>query len=50
MVGSFHLGVGRTGMARRMGWDESCLTLMCPRAQKQTERCHPEETRPPLLF
>lgn len=33
-------------MARRMHWDEPCLTLTCAPAQKQTERCHPEETRP----
>ena len=33
-------------MARRIGWDEPCLTLTCSPAQKQTERCHPDETRP----
>lgn len=33
-------------MARRISWDEPCLTLTCAPAQKQTERCHPEETRP----
>jgi DNA (cytosine-5)-methyltransferase 1 len=43
---SFFLGGGRTGMARRMSWDQPCLTLTCAPAQKQTERCHPEETRP----
>ena len=46
MGGSFHLGGGKTGIARRIGWDEPCLTLTCSPAQKQTERCHPEETRP----
>ncbi|WP_281763387.1 DNA (cytosine-5-)-methyltransferase [Neptunitalea lumnitzerae] len=46
MGGSFHLGGGKTGMARRIGWDEPSLTLTCSPAQKQTERCHPEETRP----
>ncbi len=46
MGGSFYLGGGKTGMARRIGWDEPCLTLTCSPAQKQTERCHPEETRP----
>lgn len=46
MGGSFYLGGGKTGMARRMGWDEPCLTLTCSPAQKQTERCHPDETRP----
>lgn len=43
---SFYSGGGRTGMARRISWDEPCLTLTCSPAQKQTERCHPEETRP----
>jgi len=46
MKKSFYLGGGKTGMARRMSWDEPCLTLTCNPAQKQTERCHPEETRP----
>jgi DNA (cytosine-5)-methyltransferase 1 len=43
---SFYLGGGKTGMARRIGWDEPSLTLTCSPAQKQTERCHPDETRP----
>ena len=43
---SYYLGGGKTGMARRIGWDEPCLTLTCSPAQKQTERCHPDETRP----
>lgn len=46
MQKSFYLGGGKTGMARRMSWDEPCLTLTCAPAQKQTERCHPEENRP----
>ena len=41
----FHEG-GRTGMARRLSMDEPSLTLTCNPAQKQTERCHPHETRP----
>jgi DNA (cytosine-5)-methyltransferase 1 len=41
----FHDG-GKTGMARRLSWDEPSLTLTCNPAQKQTERCHPAETRP----
>lgn len=41
----FHTG-GKTGMARRLSWDEPSLTLTCQPAQKQTERCHPSETRP----
>jgi len=46
MKGSFDLPGGKTGMARRLSWDEPSLTLTCAPAQKQTERCHPEETRP----
>jgi DNA (cytosine-5)-methyltransferase 1 len=40
------LGGGKTGMARRLAWDEPSLTLTCNPAQKQTERCHPQHTRP----
>ena len=46
MQKSYFLGGGKTGMARRLAWDEPSLTLTCAPAQKQTERCHPDETRP----
>lgn len=46
LMGSFHLGGGKTGMARRLALDEPSLTLTCAPAMKQTERCHPIETRP----
>lgn len=46
MGGSWLLGGGKTGMARRLSLDEPSLTLTCSPAQKQTERCHPIETRP----
>lgn len=46
MKGSFLLGGGKTGMARRLSMREPSLTLTCSPAQKQTERCHPLETRP----
>lgn len=46
MGASFYLGGGKTGMARRLSMDEPSLTLTCSPAQKQTERCHPLETRP----
>lgn len=46
MGGSFHLEGGKTGMARRLSLNEPSLTLTCAPAQKQTERCHPTETRP----
>ena len=43
---SYFSGGGRRGMARRIAWDEPCLTLTTSPSQKQTERCHPDETRP----
>jgi DNA (cytosine-5)-methyltransferase 1 len=46
MGGSYYLEGGKTGMARRLSLDEPSLTLTCAPAQKQTERCHPIETRP----
>ena len=46
MQASYYMGGGKTGMARRLSWDTASLTLTCAPAQKQTERCHPEETRP----
>lgn len=46
LKGSYHLDGGKTGMARRLSFDEPSLTLTCAPAQKQTERCHPRETRP----
>lgn len=46
MGASYYMGGGKTGMARRLSWSEPSLTLTCSPAQKQTERCHPSETRP----
>lgn len=46
MGGSWLLEGGKTGMARRLSLDEPSLTLTCSPCQKQTERCHPLETRP----
>lgn len=46
MKGSYYLGGGKRGMARRLSWDEPSLTLTTSPDMKQTERCHPEETRP----
>ncbi|MDC0378294.1 DNA (cytosine-5-)-methyltransferase [Flavobacteriaceae bacterium] len=43
---SFYLGGGKTGMARRLSLNEPSLTVTTSPAQKQTERCHPIETRP----
>jgi DNA (cytosine-5)-methyltransferase 1 len=46
MKGSFYLGGGKTGTARRLSMREPSLTLVTSPAQGQTERCHPLETRP----
>ncbi len=46
MQKSYFMGGGKTGMARRLSYDSPSLTLTCSPAQKQTERCHPEHTRP----
>lgn len=46
MQKSYFMGGGKTGMARRLSYDNPSLTLTCSPAQKQTERCHPEHTRP----
>lgn len=46
MKGSYHLGGGKTGMARRISWNEPSLTILCSPCMKQTDRCHPDETRP----
>jgi DNA (cytosine-5)-methyltransferase 1 len=43
---SFLSGGGKRGIARRLAWDEPSLTLTTSPCQKQTERCHPSETRP----
>lgn len=43
---SYFSGGGRTGMARRISWDEPSLTLTTSPSQKQTERAHPDENRP----
>lgn len=46
LQGSFELGGGKTGIARRLSRFYPSLTIVCTPAQKQTERCHPIETRP----
>jgi DNA (cytosine-5)-methyltransferase 1 len=43
---SLAAGGGKRGIARRLAMDEPSLTLTTSPAQKQTERCHPTETRP----
>ena len=46
MKSTYFMGGGRTGIARRLSWNEAGLTVLCTPAQKQTERCHPDELRP----
>jgi DNA (cytosine-5)-methyltransferase 1 len=46
MAGSYFLGGGKTGLARRLSMKTPSLTIVCAPAMKQTERCHPIETRP----
>lgn len=46
MGGSYFLGGGKTGLARRLSMKKPSLTIVCSPAMKQTERCHPIETRP----
>ena len=42
----FYSGGGKRGLLRKLSWDEPCLTILCSPAQKNTERCHPDENRP----
>lgn len=37
---------GRTGILRRLSFDEPSLTVLTSPSQKQTDRCHPAEARP----
>ena len=46
MKTTYYMSGGRTGIARRLSWDEPGLTVLCSPSQKQTERCHPQEIRP----
>lgn len=46
MGASWYSGGGKRGMARRLNWNEPSLTVTTSPSQKQTERCHPDETRP----
>jgi len=46
MKGCWDLDGGRTGILRRMSLDEPSLTVLTSPSQKQTDRCHPMESRP----
>lgn len=41
---------GKRGVAKRLSWDEPAPTLIKSPVQKQTERCHPERTRPLTVY
>jgi len=46
MLTTFYAKGGRTGIAKRLAFDEPSPTILCSPSQKQTERCHPLEHRP----
>lgn len=46
MKSCWNMGGGRTGILRRLSYDEPSLTVLTSPSQKQTERCHPSEARP----
>ena len=46
MKTTYYASGGRTGIAKRLSWNKPAPTIMCSPIQKQTERCHPTETRP----
>lgn len=46
MKKSFYSGGGKRGIAKRLAMNKASLTLLTSPNQKQTERCHPTETRP----
>ena len=46
MKKSYFSGGGKRGIAKRLDRSKPCLTLTTSPCQKQTEKCHPTETRP----
>lgn len=46
MKSCWFMGGGRTGILRRIGLNEPCLTVLTNPGMKQTDRCHPLEVRP----
>jgi len=43
---SYNSGGGKRGILKRLDMKKPSLTLLTSPSQKQTERCHPKETRP----
>lgn len=46
MKSCWYMGGGRTGILRRLSFDEPSLTVLTTPQMKQTDRCHPTEDRP----
>jgi DNA (cytosine-5)-methyltransferase 1 len=46
MGNSYDSGGGKRGILKRLDMKKPSLTLLTTPSQKQTERCHPKETRP----
>ncbi|MCC8069140.1 MAG: DNA cytosine methyltransferase, partial [Ruminococcus sp.] len=46
MKSCWNMEGGRTGILRRLSYDEPSLTILTTPQMKQTERCHPSEVRP----
>lgn len=46
MKSCWEMGGGRTGILRRLSLEEPSLTVLTSPSQKQTDRCHPNESRP----
>lgn len=46
MGNSYNSGGGKRGVLKRLDMNKPSLTLLTTPSQKQTERCHPIETRP----
>lgn len=42
----FYSEGGKTGILKRLSYNEPSVTLLTSPSQKQTERCHPKECRP----
>lgn len=46
MQSCWFMGGGRTGILRRLSFDEPSLAVLTSPQMKQTDRCHPAEVRP----
>ncbi len=45
-LGEWYKKGSNAQVAKRLSWDEPCLTLLTRPQSKRIERCHPDETRP----